>query len=123
MKQPLRPQVYVHSVMTGGNVILDEIGGFLGNMNTQVEQACKQLKEDEKLMAASKLAGGVNAVGFSQGGQLMRAYVQRCNDPPVKTLITMGGQHMGIAEIPGCLGTNWVLLAPEWALRNNERIP
>merc|ERR1711871_503876 len=36
-------------------------------------------------------------------------YVQRCNDPPVRQLITFGGQHMGVADIPACIGTNVVL--------------
>merc|ERR1719183_2875681 len=72
-------------------------------MNDQVTHACKTLK------SIPELAGGFNAVGFSQGGQLMRAYVQRCNDPPVRQLITFGGQHMGIADIPACIGTNVIL--------------
>jgi palmitoyl-protein thioesterase len=97
------PGIFVHSIMTGGNVLSDEVGGFFGNMNHQVDTACKQLK------AIPELAGGFNAVGFSQGGQLMRAYVQRCNDPPVRQLITMGAQHMGIADIPVCVGTNVIL--------------
>lgn len=97
------PGIFVHSIMTGGNVAVDEVEGFLGNMNDQVDTACKQLK------ALPELAGGFNAVGFSQGGQLMRAYVQRCNDPPVRQLITFGGQHMGIADIPACIGTSIVL--------------
>lgn len=41
-------------------------------------------------------------MGFSQGGQFLRAYVQRCNDPPVHNLITVGSQHNGVADIPGC---------------------
>lgn len=32
----------------------------------------------------------------------MRAYVERCNDPPVHTLITLGSQHQGIMDLPGC---------------------
>lgn len=95
--------VFVHSIMTGGNILADEVEGFFGNMNDQVDTACKQLKR------IPELAGGFNAVGFSQGGQLMRAYVQRCNDPPVRQLITFGAQHMGIADIPACIGTNVIL--------------
>lgn len=41
-------------------------------------------------------------MGFSQGGQILRAYVQRCNDPPVHNLITIGAQHQGIMDLPGC---------------------
>lgn len=95
--------VFVHSIMSGSNAVEDEVEGFLGNMNDQVAHACKTLK------TMPELAGGFNAVGFSQGGQLLRAYVERCNDPPVKQLITFGGQHMGIADIPACVGTNVIL--------------
>lgn len=52
------------------------------------------------------MKNGFNAVGFSQGGQFMRAYVERCNDPPVYNLITMGGQHQGVADIPSCTSVN-----------------
>merc|ERR1719248_3712 len=94
---------FVHSIRIGRNAAEDEVEGFFGNMNHQVESVCAQLK------AMPELQAGFNAVGFSQGGQLMRAYVQRCNDPPVRQLITFGGQHMGIADIPACIGTNVVL--------------
>jgi palmitoyl-protein thioesterase len=68
--------------------------------------------------ADPKLQNGFNAVGFSQGSQFLRAYVERCNDPPVYNLITMGGQHMGsqrfhyililkgVADVPNCLTVN-----------------
>lgn len=36
------------------------------------------------------------------GGQFLRAYVERYNDPPVHNLITFGSQHMGVSDIPGC---------------------
>lgn len=32
----------------------------------------------------------------------MRAYVERCNNPPVLTLITLGTPHSGIISFPGC---------------------
>lgn len=92
--------VFVYSIMIGSNVIEDEFEGFFGNMNNQVTQVCNDLQK------VPELQNGFNALGFSQGSQLMRAYVQRCNNPPVKQLITFGGQHMGVAEIPGCIGTN-----------------
>lgn len=95
--------IFVHSIRIGENSVVDEAAGFIGNMNHQVEDVCKGLKN------IPELANGFNAVGFSQGGELMRAYVQRCNDPPVRQLITMGAQHMGIADVPVCVGTNVIL--------------
>jgi Palmitoyl protein thioesterase len=32
---------------------------------------------------------------------LCRGYIQRCNDPPVRNLITWGAQHNGIGTSPG----------------------
>ena len=132
------PGVHVHSVMVGESPAADTMHGFLGNVNDQVEEACAALAAD------TKLAGGFNAVGFSQGGQFLRAVVQRCGGGggggggggvgggvggevggrgdgrggarsagsaslaapsgglKVKRLITMGGQHQGVASIPGC---------------------
>ena len=36
------------------------------------------------------------------GGQFLRAYIERYNNPPVNNLITFGSQHMGISDIPAC---------------------
>merc|ERR1711862_276837 len=62
------PGAFVHSIQTGNNILEDEAEGFFGNANKQVDKACKTLK------GIPELAGGFNAVGFSQGGQFMRAY-------------------------------------------------
>eukprot|EP01124_Arcella_intermedia_P031595 TRINITY_DN7179_c0_g1_i1.p1 TRINITY_DN7179_c0_g1~~TRINITY_DN7179_c0_g1_i1.p1 ORF type:complete len:297 (-),score=46.37 TRINITY_DN7179_c0_g1_i1:63-866(-) len=94
------PGIYVYSIMIGENMVMDEAYGFIGNVNDQVASVCETLKSDPQL------AGGFNAVGFSQGSQFLRAYVERCNDPPVLNLITMGGQHQGVADIPGCTSIN-----------------
>jgi len=94
------PGTYVYSVELGGSVFSDELGGFFGEVNSQVAEVCATLKADPNL------SGGFNAVGFSQGGQFLRAYVQRCNDPPVYNLITMGGQHQGVADLPACTSVN-----------------
>jgi len=96
--QQTLPGTYVFSVMMGSNMIEDEIEGFLGNSNNQVSTVCEQFANDPNLK------NGFNAVGFSQGSQFLRAYVERCNSPPVYNLITMGGQHMGVADIPNCEG-------------------
>ena len=32
----------------------------------------------------------------------MRAYVERCNSPPVRSLVTFGSQHNGISEFMAC---------------------
>ena len=35
--------------------------------------------------------------------------MQRCNNPPVHTLISIGGQHQGVYGFPRCLGENSTL--------------
>lgn len=90
--------VFVYSIATGAGEYKDIWSSFYGNVNAQVEQVCSTLEDMEELR------GGFNMVGFSQGGQFLRAVVERCGHklPPIHTLITMGGQHQGVANTPGC---------------------
>ncbi len=84
-----------------------------GNVNEQVANASLQLA------SIPELRDGFDAIGFSQGlcdslsmltrlptnaigGQFLRAYVERYNDPPIHNLITFGSQHMGVSDIPLC---------------------
>ena len=43
-----------------------------GQINQQVEKACRDLK------MGPELQNGFNAIGFSQGGLFLRAYVENC---------------------------------------------
>eukprot|EP00794_Sanderia_malayensis_P004811 gene4811-5441_t len=95
--------VYVRSLMVGDNVMQDVENGFLLNANTQVEMVCKKLATDPKLK------NGYNAMGFSQGGQFLRAVAQRCPFPPMLNLISFGGQHQGVFGFPHCPGENSTL--------------
>ena len=61
-------------------------------------QVCKQLNEDPNLK------NGYNAIGFSQGAQFLRGIAQKCPNPPMKNLISVGGQHQGIFGLPKCPG-------------------
>ncbi|KAJ3175505.1 ATP-dependent DNA/RNA helicase [Geranomyces variabilis] len=90
------PGVYVHAIQIGETDDEDRRASFLDRVDRQVDEVCGSLAADPNL------AGGFNAIGFSQGGQFLRAYVQRCNNPPVRNLITYGAQHAGVSEWPGC---------------------
>ncbi|GMR47125.1 hypothetical protein PMAYCL1PPCAC_17320 [Pristionchus mayeri] len=92
------PGVYMYSVELGSNTLQDREKGFLANMNDEIEGICK------KIAADPKLAGGFNAIGLSQGGQFLRAVAQRCPNPPMKNLVTLGGQHQGVYGFPHCAG-------------------
>eukprot|EP00730_Choanoeca_flexa_P015076 TRINITY_DN6827_c0_g1_i4.p1 TRINITY_DN6827_c0_g1~~TRINITY_DN6827_c0_g1_i4.p1 ORF type:complete len:226 (+),score=39.09 TRINITY_DN6827_c0_g1_i4:176-853(+) len=93
------PGVFVYSIMLGQNQEEDQLEGFFGNVNKQIDGVCDQIR------AQPELAQGFNAIGFSQGGQFLRGMVERCG-LPVYNLITFGGQHMGVSEFPHCMATN-----------------
>lgn len=90
------PGIYVRSLMIGDNIIADEENGYFGNVNHQVEQVCQKLADDPELQ------GGYHAMGFSQGGQFLRAVAERCPEPAMHNLITFGGQHQGVFGLPNC---------------------
>lgn len=90
------PGVYINSIRIGKNVVEDVENSYFGNINNQVEQVCKQLSEDTRLQQ------GYNAIGFSQGAQFLRAIAQRCPNPPMLNLISLGGQHQGVYGLPKC---------------------
>jgi len=93
------PGIFVYSIIIGsGDAASDIKTSFLDNLDRQIDEVCQKLKSVKELIT------GFDAVGFSQGGQFLRAYVERCNDPPVKRLITVGAQHQGIMNLPGCNG-------------------
>eukprot|EP01064_Diplonema_japonicum_P033581 TRINITY_DN6658_c0_g1_i1.p1 TRINITY_DN6658_c0_g1~~TRINITY_DN6658_c0_g1_i1.p1 ORF type:complete len:328 (+),score=133.34 TRINITY_DN6658_c0_g1_i1:51-986(+) len=82
----------------------DTLSGFFVNMNENVKIFAKKVKEDPKL------AGGFNAIGLSQGNSVIRGYIQKYNDPPVKTWLSVHGTVMGVAGFPNCNPAG--LLAP-----------
>ncbi|XP_014033046.1 palmitoyl-protein thioesterase 1 [Salmo salar] len=92
------PGIDVLSLMIGKTVIQDTENGFFMDVNEQVSMVCSQLAQDPKLK------DGYNAMGFSQGGQFLRAVAQRCPSPPMKTLISVGGQQQGVYGLPRCPG-------------------
>ncbi|KZT00467.1 alpha/beta-hydrolase [Laetiporus sulphureus 93-53] len=92
----MHPGIFVHSIYVDQNPEEDTRATWFGNVNEQLEQVSEQLANH------TELNGGFDAIGFSQGGQFLRAYVERYNTPPVHNLITFGAQHMGISDIPGC---------------------
>merc|ERR1711915_272659 len=97
------PGVYVHSIMIGSNIIVDMESGFFRDTNRQIREVCEMIAEDPELQ------DGYNAIGFSQGGQFLRAVAQRCPNPPMKNLVTIAGQHQGVFGIPGCPGESMEL--------------
>lgn len=94
------PGVYVNSIRIGNNVIEDVENSYFGDINEQIKHVCEQLSQNAKLQK------GYNAIGFSQGSQFLRAVAQRCPNPPMVNLISLGGQHQGVFGIPKCSDTS-----------------
>lgn len=90
------PGIYVHLIALHPTLREDRQASLLGNVNEQVEEVYRELQ------TIPALQHGFDAVGLSQGGQFLRAYVERYNTPRVRNLITFGSQHMGIADLPAC---------------------
>ncbi|XP_055548589.1 palmitoyl-protein thioesterase 1 isoform X2 [Wyeomyia smithii] len=88
--------VYIKSIKIGNSIVTDYKSGYLIHPNEQVKEVCQQLNNDPALTY------GYNAIGFSQGGQFLRALAQRCATPKMNNLITLGGQHQGIFGLPDC---------------------
>ncbi|KAG9509216.1 Palmitoyl-protein thioesterase 1, partial [Fragariocoptes setiger] len=100
------PGMYVLSIQIGNSVVEDELASYFGNANEQVDEACRQVLSDNRITKH----GSLNVIGFSQGGQLSRALVQRCplteNNVTVKNYISLGGQHQGVFGLPHCSSDN-----------------
>lgn len=94
------PGIYIHSISIGNGITEDTLNGFFKNVNDQVSEVCDMLATD------AKLGNGFNAMGFSQGGQFLRALVQRCDKVKVHNLVSVGGQHQGVFGFPKCPGDN-----------------
>jgi palmitoyl-protein thioesterase len=94
----VNPGTYVHIIRLAGDGASDRAASFFGNLTGQIDLVCKQLASDPILSTAP----AIDAIGFSQGGQFLRGYVERCNNPPVRNLVTFGSQHNGIAEFQKC---------------------
>ncbi|KAF9227294.1 palmitoyl-protein thioesterase [Gyrodon lividus] len=92
----MHPGIFVHSVFIDQDAQVDQRAGFYGNIDEQLVLVAEQLS------SIPELSRGFDAVGFSQGGQFLRGYVERNNTPPIYNLITFGSQHMGISDLPLC---------------------
>ncbi|EEP75365.1 conserved hypothetical protein [Uncinocarpus reesii 1704] len=104
LAEDVNPGTFVHIIHIGSTPDDDRQATFLGNLTTQIETVCQQLARHPILSTAP----AINALGFSQGGQFLRGYVERCNNPPVRNLVTFGSQHNGIAKFRSCGTLDWL---------------
>ncbi|RYN32129.1 hypothetical protein AA0112_g6348 [Alternaria arborescens] len=99
------PGTYVYYIRLDEDAGSDRTATFLGNVTEQIAQVCDNIAKHEVLSRAP----GLNALGFSQGGQFLRGLVERCGDRiNVKNLVTFGSQHNGIAKYQLCKDGDWL---------------
>lgn len=99
----VHPGTYVYTIRLDDDGATDQRSTFWGNLSSQVDSVCTTLSLDSKLNSTR-----VDALGFSQGGQFLRGLIERCPAIRVRSLVTFGSQHNGIAKFQEC-GT-WDLL-------------
>lgn len=87
---------YSVCIPTGPDLGSDTDNGFFMTMDKNVEVFAEAIKKDPKL------AGGFNAVGFSQGNSVIRGYIQKYNEPTVSTWLSVHGTVVGVASFPKC---------------------
>ncbi|KAL8728210.1 MAG: hypothetical protein Q9166_005558 [cf. Caloplaca sp. 2 TL-2023] len=109
------PGTYTYFIRLDDDPSSDRTATFLGNVTEQIDKVCTDLVTHPILSNAP----AINGLGFSQGGQFLRAYVERCNVPPLHTLVTFGSQHNGISEFQNCDDNDWVCQSWERYLKRN----
>ena len=98
LAEEMNPGLFTYAIRINEDPSLDQRATFLGNLTEQIDQVCRDLAAHPILSTAP----AVDAMGFSQGGQFLRGYIERCNFPPVRNLLTFGSQHNGISAFQGC---------------------
>lgn len=91
-------------------VVCANVANGLASVTTPISSQVDELSQLVK--ADPRLAHGFNAVGLSQGGLVLRGYVESVNKPPVFRLITICAPHEGIGSCP----TVYHLVCPLWRL-------
>ena len=87
---------YAKCVPTGANQRADTDNGFFMTMDKNVDVFAENIRSDPRLK------DGFHCVGFSQGNSLCRGYIQKYNEPPVKTFLSVHGTVSGVAGFPNC---------------------
>lgn len=68
------------------------------NFEDQATKACEMVKKNKNFQNTK-----FNVMGLSQGGLIARYVAENCDtDMPVNNMLTAGGPHMGVDDIPHC---------------------
>ena len=109
----------MHIIRLADDGASDRAASFFGNLTEQIDVVCKQLASDPILSTAP----AIDTIGFSQGGQFLRGYVEQYNNPPIQNLVSFGSQYNRIAEFQkcksavdlACQAANALLCAGTWS--------
>jgi palmitoyl-protein thioesterase len=115
LAESVNPGTLTYIIRLDDDASADRSATFFGNLTLQIEKVCADLAAHPILSTAP----AVDALGFSQGGQFLRGYIERCNFPPVRSLVTFGSQHNGISEFQTCSSTDWLCRGAQGLLRSN----
>lgn len=88
--------VYSTCIPTGKSQSEDTSNSYFLNMDASVHIFADSVR------ANHKLRNGFHAIGFSQGNNVIRGYIAKCNDPPVRTFISVNGVNAGVGAVPYC---------------------
>lgn len=91
--------VYSTCIPTGKDQAEDTKSGYFLNMDASVGVFAAGVAKDPNLK------NGFHAIGFSQGNNVIRGYIAKCNDPPVHTFISVNGVNAGEGALPQCRPT------------------
>lgn len=103
LAQDVHPDTTVLYISFGETGDDDRKATFFGNVSAQIESTCEKLHNSSSILDPDSTGVlRVDALGFSQGGQFLRGLVERCEGLSVRSLLTYGSQHNGIAEFSRC---------------------
>lgn len=102
LAQKVHPGIYTYYIRISDDGSADRTATFFGNLTLQIDQVCSDLQQNPKLLDPATGTIRVDALGFSQGGQFLRGLLQRCEGLNVRSLVTFGSQHNGIAKFQEC---------------------
>ena len=118
LAQKVHPGTYVYYIRTDEDGGTDRTNTFFGNISTQITEVCAAIHNETRLHDSDKNLR-VDALGFSQGGQFLRGLLERCEGLSIRSLVTFGSQHNGIAEFQTCGTFDFVCKGATALVKNN----
>jgi palmitoyl-protein thioesterase len=113
--QNVNEGTFVYPIRLAEDPSSDRSASFLGNLTEQIQKVCDDIAAHPILSTAP----AIDALGFSQGGVFLRGYAQRCNNPPIRSLVTFGSPHNGISDYQACGPTDWLCRGAMALLHSN----